>query len=96
MKKQEAIPKIVVIFPTKNEEDTIEHVIRTAKKSQHRPEVIVIDAFSSDKTVRIARDNGAKVIQQDDRMFPAKGIAMGDAHFGDLRESSVCARASRR
>jgi glycosyltransferase involved in cell wall biosynthesis len=29
---QEAVPNIVVIFPTKNEEDTIEHVIRTAKK----------------------------------------------------------------
>jgi hypothetical protein len=26
------VPKIVVIFPTKNEEATIEHVIRTAKK----------------------------------------------------------------
>ena len=45
MKKQEAIAKIVVIFPTKNEEDTIEHVIRTAKKSRHHPEVMVIDAF---------------------------------------------------
>ncbi|HEX2305245.1 MAG TPA: glycosyltransferase [Nitrososphaeraceae archaeon] len=76
MKKQEAIPKIVVIFPTKNEEDTIEHVIRTAKKSRYRPEVIVVDAYSSDNTERIARDNGAEVIQQDDRMFPAKGIAM--------------------
>jgi hypothetical protein len=31
VKKQEAAPKLVVIFPTKNEEDTIEHVIRTAK-----------------------------------------------------------------
>ncbi|HJY10710.1 MAG TPA: glycosyltransferase [Nitrososphaeraceae archaeon] len=76
MKKQETIPKIVVIFPTKNEEDTIEHVIRTAKKSRYRPAVVVVDAYSSDNTVRIARDNGAKVIQQDDRMFPAKGIAM--------------------
>jgi hypothetical protein len=35
---QDSIPRIVVIFPTKNEEDTIEHVIRTAKKSQHNPE----------------------------------------------------------
>lgn len=76
MKKQETIPKIVVIFPTKNEGDTIEHVIRTAKKSRYRPEVVVVDAYSSDNTVRIARDNGAKVIQQGDRMFPAKGIAM--------------------
>jgi glucosyl-3-phosphoglycerate synthase len=69
-------PKIVVIFPTKNEEDTIEHVIKTARKSQCRPEVIVVDAYSSDRTVKIARDNGARVIEQDSRIFPAKGIAM--------------------
>lgn len=69
-------PRIVVIFPTKNEEETIEHVIKTARKSQCRPEVIVVDAYSSDTTVKIARDNGARVIEQDSRMFPAKGIAM--------------------
>ena len=69
-------PRIVVIFPTKNEEDTIEHVIRTARKSHYNPEVIVVDAYSSDRTVKIANDNGAKVIEQDNRMFPAKGIAM--------------------
>lgn len=69
-------PRIVVIFPTKNEEDTIEHVIKTARKSRYKPEVIVVDAYSSDRTVKIANDNGAKVIDQDSRMFPAKGIAM--------------------
>jgi glycosyltransferase involved in cell wall biosynthesis len=74
--KQEGTSKVVVIFPTKNEEGTIEHVVRTAKKSRHHPEVIVVDAYSSDKTARIARDIGARVIQQDNRMFPAKGIAM--------------------
>lgn len=68
--------RIVVIFPTKNEEDTIEHVIRTARKSHYNPGVIVVDAYSSDRTVKIANDNGAKVIEQDNRMFPAKGIAM--------------------
>jgi glycosyltransferase involved in cell wall biosynthesis len=66
----------VVIFPTKNEEDTIEHVIRTAKKSHYDPEVIVVDAYSSDRTVIIAHDIGAKVIDQGNRMLPAKGIAM--------------------
>jgi hypothetical protein len=30
---QDSIPRIVVIFPTKNEDETIEHVIRTAKKA---------------------------------------------------------------
>ena len=69
-------PRIVVIFPTKNEEGTIEHVIRAAMKSHYDPEVIVIDAYSSDRTVKIALDNGARVIEQDNRMFLAKGIAM--------------------
>ena len=68
--------KLVVIFPTKNEEDTIEHVIITAKNSIHCPEIIVVDAYSSDNTVKIALENGAKVIEQGNRMFPAKGIAM--------------------
>ena len=76
MSKHGAIPKIVVIFPAKNEEATIEHVIATAKKSNSKPEVIVVDAYSSDKTAELAQGAGAKVIQQDDKMFPAKGVAM--------------------
>ena len=69
-------PRVVVIFPTKNVEDTIDHVIRTARKSKYNPEVMVVDAYSSDRTVKIAHDNGAKVIEQGNRIFPAKGIAM--------------------
>ena len=76
MNRQTSSKKIVVIFPTKNEEDTIEHVITTAKKSRYNPEVIVVDAYSSDATVEKAKRAGAIVTQQDDRMFPAKGIAM--------------------
>ena len=76
MNKQISSQKIVVIFPAKNEEDTIEHVITTAKKSRHSPEVIVVDAYSSDATAEKATKVGARVIQQDDRLFPAKGIAM--------------------
>jgi len=68
--------KIVVIFPTKNEKDTIEHAVTTAKKSRYNPEVIVVDAYSSDSTAEIANKVGARVVQQDDRLFPAKGIAM--------------------
>lgn len=76
MNKDISSQKIVVIFPAKNEEDTIEHVIKAAKKSRYIPEVIVVDANSSDATVEKAIKVGARVIQQDDRLFPAKGIAM--------------------
>jgi glycosyltransferase involved in cell wall biosynthesis len=70
------IPKVLLIFPAKNEEETIEHVITTAKQSRYSPEIIVVDAFSSDRTVELARNAGGIVIQQDAKTFPAKGIAM--------------------
>jgi len=70
------IPKVLLIFPAKNEEETIEHVISTAKQSRYSPEVIVVDAFSSDRTVELACKAGGIVIQQDAKTFPAKGIAM--------------------
>jgi cellulose synthase/poly-beta-1,6-N-acetylglucosamine synthase-like glycosyltransferase len=66
--------KLVVIFPTKNEEDTIEHVIKTTKNSRHSPEIIVVDAYSSDETVRIARGNGAEVIEQGTECFLQKEL----------------------
>ena len=49
-----AIPKVLVIFPAKNEEETIEHVITTAKQSRYVPEIIVVDAFSSNRTAELA------------------------------------------
>ena len=70
------IPKVLLIFPAKNEEETIERVITTAKQSRYSPEIIVVDAFSSDRTVELARKAGGIVIQQDAKTFPAKGIAM--------------------
>jgi glycosyltransferase involved in cell wall biosynthesis len=69
-------PKVIVIFPTKNVEDTIEHVILTAKKSKYDPDVIVVDAYSTDKTGELARNTGAKVVEQEVKAFPAKGNAM--------------------
>lgn len=60
MNKQISFQKIVVIFPAKNEEDTIEHVITTAKKSRYSPEVIVVDAYSSDATVEKAKKVGGE------------------------------------
>ena len=70
------IPKVLLIFPAKNEAETIEHVIATGNQSHYDPEIIVVDAFSSDRTVELARKAGGIVIQQDAKTFPAKGIAM--------------------
>ena len=55
-------------------EDTIEHVIKTAKNSPHSPEIIVVDAYSSDETVRIARGNGAKLIDRATDCFLQKEL----------------------
>ena len=66
----------MVIFPAKNEEGTIEDSIATAKQSYYKPDVILVDAFSTDKTIQLAGRAGAIVIQQPTKIFPAKGLAM--------------------
>lgn len=69
-------PKVTVIFPTKNEESTIEGVISVASKSSFNPDILVVDAYSSDKTVELAIKAGATVIRQPEQIFPGKGMAM--------------------
>jgi glycosyltransferase involved in cell wall biosynthesis len=73
---QSSIPKVIVIFPAKNEEGTIENSIATAKQSYYKPDVIIVDAYSTDKTSQLAERSGAIVIQQPTKVFPAKGLAM--------------------
>ena len=72
----QATPKVTVIFPAKNEESTIEGVISVASKSSFNPDIMVVDAYSSDKTVELAIRAGATVIQQPEQIFPGKGVAM--------------------
>jgi Glycosyl transferase family 2 len=69
-------PKVIVIFPAKNEEYTIENAIATAKQSYYKPYILVVDAYSTDKTYELAIRAGATVIQQPTQVFPGKGIAM--------------------
>jgi glycosyltransferase involved in cell wall biosynthesis len=69
-------PKVVVIFVTKNEDNTIENSITIAKRSYYKPEVLVVDAHSTDKTSELASKSGAIVIQQSKQKFPGKGLAM--------------------
>lgn len=53
---------ITVIIPALNEEKTIAHVVQLAKKSPRVTEVLVVDDKSMDKTVEIARREGATII----------------------------------
>lgn len=70
--------KVIVIFPARNEADTIARCIEIANQSQYQPEILVIDGHSTDSTREIAASAGATVIEQSEGIFPAKGIAIRD------------------
>lgn len=78
--KEEAIkptkPKVIVIFPARNEEKTIKQCIETVKKSKYKPSVIVADGHSTDRTREFAEKAGAKVVTSPKRIHPGKGLAM--------------------
>jgi glucosyl-3-phosphoglycerate synthase len=44
--------------------------------SYYIPDVILVDAYSTDKTIQLAERAGAIIIQQPTKIFPAKGLAM--------------------
>jgi len=70
--------KLCIVFPARNESQTIGQCVETAKKSKYEPEILVVDGNSSDKTKVEAKSAGAIVIKQSRGIFPAKGIAMKD------------------
>ena len=53
--------KLSVIIPTFNEENYIEKALRSVRFAD---EIIVVDSFSSDKTVDIAKKNNCTVVQR--------------------------------
>lgn len=62
---------LAVLILTKNEEKNIVEVVHNAKKCAD--EVLIIDSGSTDATVRLAADNGAKVVYREwDNDFAAQ------------------------
>ena len=51
---------ITVVILTKNEEKNITAVVQNAKKVAK--DVLIVDSGSTDKTVQLAEENGAKVV----------------------------------
>ena len=47
-------PKLVIIFCAKNSETTIANAISKVRQSNYDPDVIVVDGFSTDNTIKIA------------------------------------------
>jgi glycosyltransferase involved in cell wall biosynthesis len=63
---------ISVLIPTLNEERNLERCLRACSWSD---DIIVFDSFSTDRTVEIARDFGARVIQRKFDNEPAQRTA---------------------
>jgi glucosyl-3-phosphoglycerate synthase len=66
----------------------IENSIANAKQSSYKPEVIIVDAYSTDKTAELAKRAGAIVIQQRSKIFPAKGLATKTGLQGAFERSA--------
>ena len=54
---------VTVIIPTLNGEEKIELILKSLKEQTKQPlEIIIVDSSSTDKTVELARKEGAKII----------------------------------
>ncbi len=71
------IPKICVILPTFNEEESIENVITDYQSQQYVENIIVIDNNSSDNTTKIAETSGAIVIKKNENKGYAHSYILG-------------------
>jgi len=70
-------PKICVVIPTYNEEESIEKVIQDFSSQQYVEQVIVIDNNSNDATTEIAKSAGAKVVHKDQNKGFAHSYVLG-------------------
>jgi len=63
----DGVPLVSVIIPTRNSEGTIGDCLKSIISQLHKPiEIIVVDSFSTDSTVEIAKTLGATVLPHDD------------------------------
>jgi len=70
---------ITAIIPTKNEESNIAAAIRSVEWAD---EILVIDSYSDDRTVEIARSLGARVLQRPfDNFSHQKNYAISQAKY---------------
>lgn len=57
-------PLVSIVIATKNEESNLPRLLLSLKKQEYSPiEIIVVDNFSTDKTLEIAQLHGCKTIQ---------------------------------
>ena len=65
MEESEALPTVSVIVPTYNSERTLEECLKSVRGQTYSSlELIIVDGFSEDCTVTIAKQFGARIIQK--------------------------------
>lgn len=73
-------PLVSIVIPTYNSEKTIAKCLESIRRQTYpNIRVIVVDRFSRDRTVEIARKFGAKVILRDCGRAEAKNIGLKEA-----------------
>ena len=83
-KENQKAPSTQVIIAALNEEEGIGHTIIELKKTLGNPPILVVDGKSTDKTVQVAENLGARVIIQD-------GLGKGDALSSALKKTELTA-----
>src|SRR4030042_2171902 len=76
----EPIKNLCIVIPTKNEEKTIEEIIKRGK--QYTEKIILVDGHSTDKTRDIAESLKVKVIMDSGR-GKGSGIRASIEHVAD-------------
>ena len=69
--------QICVIMPTFNEESTIKQVVEDFQRQNSVEHVVVIDNKSTDDTVKIAKECGAKVIEKIENKGYSHSLVLG-------------------
>jgi glucosyl-3-phosphoglycerate synthase len=76
IKTNKKTSQVILVFPTKNENSTIEACINSAKESDYNPEIIVSDGYSNDNTREIAVNLGVEIVYPKKRFPGGKGAAI--------------------
>jgi glycosyltransferase involved in cell wall biosynthesis len=73
-------PLVSVVIPTYNSEKTLAKCLESIRNQTYKNvEVIVVDRFSRDKTIEIAKSYGAKILQVNAERAEAKNFGLKNA-----------------
>jgi GT2 family glycosyltransferase len=80
MEESSVKPKASVIIPTYNSEGTLEECLKSVRNQTYASlELIVVDGFSNDCTLRIAKQFGARIIQKKGNPALARNAGVGSS-----------------